>query len=65
MEEVLYKIFDLMNGECTDVKRGELLDGKGGCYYLDYRYLAPSQRMKVAPNSATPHIGARICLTVF
>jgi formylglycine-generating enzyme required for sulfatase activity len=39
--------------------------GKGGCYYLDYRYLAPSQRMKVAPSSATPHIGARICLTVF
>ena len=36
MEEVLYKIFDLTNGECTDVKRGELLDRKYGAVETDF-----------------------------
>jgi formylglycine-generating enzyme required for sulfatase activity len=36
MDEVLYKIFDLTNGECTDVTRGELLDRKYGSVETDF-----------------------------
>ena len=34
--EVLYKIFDLTNGECTDVTRADLLNGKYGTVETDF-----------------------------
>ena len=36
MGEVLYKIFDLDTGACTDVTRADLLNGKYGSYETDY-----------------------------
>ena len=34
--EVLYKIFDLTNGECTDVTRADLLNGKYGSVVTNF-----------------------------
>ncbi len=36
INEVLYKIFDLTSGECTDVTRSELLNGKYGAVETDF-----------------------------
>ena len=34
--EVLYKVFDLSDGSCVDITRGELLNGKYGSVETDY-----------------------------
>ena len=36
INEVLYKIYDLEKGECTDVTRADLLDGKYGTIETNY-----------------------------
>ena len=39
MSEVLYKIYDLEGGDCTDVTRADLLNGKYGTIETDYTKL--------------------------
>ena len=39
INEVLYKIFDLTSGDCTDVTRADLLDGKYGSIETNYTAL--------------------------
>ena len=41
-DEVLYKIFDIVAGSCTDVKRKDLVNGKYGDYETDYSKIAPN-----------------------
>lgn len=41
-DEVLYKIFDLTTGGCTDVTRADLLNGKYGAYETDFAGVDPS-----------------------
>ncbi|MBQ3340437.1 MAG: SUMF1/EgtB/PvdO family nonheme iron enzyme [Kiritimatiellae bacterium] len=36
VNEVIYKIFDLATGDCTDVSRADILNGKYGAYETDY-----------------------------
>lgn len=37
INEVIYKVFDLASGTCTDVRRADLFDGKYGTYETDYK----------------------------
>ncbi len=39
INEVLYKIYDLTSGECTDVTRADLFNGKYGTYETNYTAL--------------------------
>ncbi len=36
ISEVIYKVFDLENGGCTDIRRADLLDGKYGSWETDF-----------------------------
>ena len=36
VNEVIYKIFDLETGKCTDIRRADLFDGKYGAYETEY-----------------------------
>ena len=42
--EVLYKIFDLSNGECEDVTRAQLLNGEKGTVETDYGKIGDGYR---------------------
>ena len=42
--EVLYKIFDLSNGECEDVTRAQLLNGEKGTVETDYGKIGKGYR---------------------
>jgi len=39
--EILYKIYDLDDGSCTDVTRGDILGGKYGAYETDFAKIGP------------------------
>ena len=39
INEVLYKIFDLESGTCTDVRRADFFDGKYGAYETNFSYV--------------------------
>ena len=39
VNEVIYKIFDLETGTCTDVRRADFFDGKYGAYETDFSYV--------------------------
>ena len=41
-DEVLYKIFEIKTGSCTDVTRKDLVNGKYGDYETDYSKIAPN-----------------------
>ena len=40
-DEVLYKIFEIKTGSCTDVTRKDLVNGKYGDYETDYSKISP------------------------
>ena len=42
INEVIYKIFDLETGKCTDIRRADFLDGKYGAYETDYTKVCAS-----------------------
>ena len=42
VDEVLYKIFELKTGSCTDVTRKDLVNGKYGDYETDYSKIDPN-----------------------
>ena len=46
MGEVLYKIFDLSNGECEDVTRAQLLNGEKGAVVTDFGKIGEGYKTK-------------------
>ena len=52
MSEVLYKIYDLEGGGCTDVTRADLLNGKYGT--IETNYTALGKSFKADSNYKTP-----------
>ena len=52
MSEVLYKIYDLEGGGCTDVTRADLLNGKYGT--IETNYTALGKCFKADSNYTTP-----------
>lgn len=41
INEVIYKIFDLDSGKCTDVRRADFFDGKYGAFETDFKAIFP------------------------
>ena len=42
INEVIYKVFDLETGACTDIRRADFFDGKYGAYETDFGKVGPS-----------------------
>ena len=41
-QEVIYKVFDLISGACTDITRADLYNGKYGAYETDFAKIGPN-----------------------